>query len=126
MLVHYTHGSIQPLRMDNRENVFDSGIRVTCAYHLVPCAVAKNLNATVDPKPSTPVAQLQYSLTGSESDKDKDKEKDKEKVDKGLPLSSEKCSREDSKKSEGMKSIDVEHDQYVSSALCLAFSSFLI
>jgi hypothetical protein len=109
MLVHYSHGSIQPLRMDNRENEFDSGIRVTCAYHLVPCAVTKNLNSTVDPKPSTPVAQLQYSITGSESEKDKDKEKEKQ--DKGIPLGAEKCSRDDSKQSEGMKSIDVEHDQ---------------
>lgn len=109
MLVHYAHGSIQPLRMDNRENEFDSGIRVTCAYHLVPCAAAKNLNATVDLKPSTPVAQLQYSLTGSEIEKDKEKEKEKQ--DKGLPLCPEKCSHEDSRQSEGMKSIDVEHDQ---------------
>lgn len=105
MLVHYAHGSIQPLRMDNRENEFDSGIRVTCAYHLVPCAVAKNLNSTVEPKPCAPVAQLQYSLTGSESDKEKEKQ------DKGSTLGSERCSRDDSKQSEGMKSIDVEHDQ---------------
>jgi len=39
MLAYYPEGSQQALRLDNREGEFDSGIRVTCAYHLVPAMV---------------------------------------------------------------------------------------
>jgi hypothetical protein len=49
------------MRMDNRENEFDSGIRVTCAYHLVP----PPLNPNFEKKNNEKIAQLYYSTIGT-------------------------------------------------------------
>lgn len=114
MVVQYSSGSIQPLRMDNRENEFDSGIRVTCAYHLVPTpapsSTAKSSKSSGDGSHTVsdqdqvqkvPVAQLLYSVAGS-SFQSKDKE--------GGSLGSEK-SRSDGRHLGHMQKIDVGHDQ---------------
>lgn len=103
MVVQYSAGSIQPLRMDNRENEFDSGIRVTCAYHLVPVPTSKackSSSAAVDQSQKVPTAQLLYSVTGAQ-----DKEKDKE---PGPLTGSDKF---DGNQMTNMEALDVEHDQ---------------
>lgn len=107
MVVHYAAGSIQPLRMDNRENEFDSGIRVTCAYHLVPTSPSKgskSSGAAVEHGQKTPVAQLLYSVAGVQV-KDKESEKD---AGTGPSRGPDKS---DSRHLASMKRIDVEHDQ---------------
>ena len=100
MVVHYAEGSIQPLRMDNRENEFDSGIRVTCAYHLVPSSLShrdeKYAEGTKDLSPLNPVAQLLYSVSGLADE-------DKQTADK-VPVNGRK-------QCEGMRSLGVENDQ---------------
>lgn len=112
MVVQYSHGSVQPLRMDNRENEFDSGIRVTCAYHLVPTSLPISLSSKssssggrtlIDQEQShkVPVAQLLYSVAASAA-----QSKEKE----GRDLGSEKSHR-DGKYLGHMQKIDVKHDQ---------------
>ena len=133
MMVHFAHGSVQPPRRDNKENEFDSGIRVTCAYHLVPCegvhiASTSGSESKYDhdhghddvrhvvgqepegPSPG-PIAELLYSIVevskeSNEHDKDKDKDKDK-----GQQESSSSKLLPRNLKREDMKAIAVEHDQ---------------
>ena len=107
MVVQYSAGSIQPLRMDNRENEFDSGIRVTCAYHLVPVPSTSTRSCTsssaaVDQSQKIPAAQLLYSVTGAQG-KDKDKE--------AGPTTGPDKSESDGRQMANMKKLDVEHDQ---------------
>ena len=112
MVVQYSHGSVQPLRMDNRENEFDSGIRVTCAYHLVPTSLpisnsskssSSGGHAPIDQDRSqkVPIAQLLYSVAASAA-----QSKEKE----GRDLGSEKSHR-DGKHYGHVQKIDVKHDQ---------------
>ena len=131
MMVHFAHGSVQPPRRDNKENEFDSGIRVTCAYHLVPCegvyiastsgSESKHDHGHDDvrhvvgqepggPSPG-PIAELLYSIVevskeSNEHDKDKDKDKDKgQQESSSSKLLPRNLNRED------MKALAVEHDQ---------------
>lgn len=113
MMVHYAHGSVQPARTDNKENEFDSGIRVTCAYHLVPRERVElacenkldDIRPVIGQKSKVPIAKLLYSIVedGKEA---KDKDKDKVQQD-GLPLKPTNRGL----KVEDMKALAVEHDQ---------------
>ena len=113
MMVHYAHGSVQPLRTDNKENEFDSGIRVTCAYHLVPREVIDiasenkldDIRPVVCQKSKGPIAELLYSIVevGKEA-KDKDKDKGQQECPPSKPLPR-------NLKHEDMKALAVEHDQ---------------
>lgn len=131
MMVHFAHGSVQPPRRDNKENEFDSGIRVTCAYHLVPSEGVHIASTSaseskhdhdhddarhvVGQEPggtgSGPIAELLYSIVevgkeSNEHDKDKDKDKDKgQQEGSSLKLLPRNLKRED------MKALAVEHDQ---------------
>jgi hypothetical protein len=117
MMVHYAHGSVQPLRTDNKENEFDSGIRVTCAYHLVPREGLDGASETklgdIRPgggqKSKGPIAQLLHSIidNGNEA-KDKDKDKDKDKGQQEGPLAKPLPRNF---KHEDMHALAVEHDQ---------------
>ena len=129
MMVHFAHGSVQPPRRDNKENEFDSGIRVTCAYHLVPSGgvhIAStsasgnkhdhdhdDVRHVVGQEPggpgSSPIAELLYSIVevGKESN-EHDKDKDK---DKGHQEGSSSKLLPRNLKREDMKALAVEHDQ---------------
>ena len=107
MLVYYPEGSQQAMRLDNREGEFDSGIRVTCAYHLVP-----ESRSTANESRAAPVAQLLYSAAG---------DKNTTNQQSSGQYSSDKSSNghhsvtacSDEKEGSLLQRVDIEHDQLI-------------
>lgn len=141
MIVHFSAGSKQPIRMDNRENEFDSGIRVTCAYNLIPGGSSSSVKSNGSESSSDsssndnssgnsnsssrkckgPIAQLLYSMherknnpQGSSSNEDSNSGKfnnDNSSNGNSNSGNGESNGTNVINRLKDMRTIDVEHDQ---------------
>ena len=107
MLVYYPEGSQQAMRLDNREGEFDSGIRVTCAYHLVP-----ESRSSGNESRTAPVAQLLYSAIGDKNTTNQ-QYTGQQGSDKSSNGHSSVTPCSDEKEGSLLQRVDIEHDQLI-------------
>lgn len=107
MLAYFPEGSKQSMRLDNRQGEFDSGIRVTCAYHLIPESKSSQCD---DNTQRAPAAHLLYSVISSSTSSSNQPGRE----ESSLGAEGAAPSREAQEVSApSMQRVAVEHDQLV-------------